>query len=124
MVKYVLALAFLLTVGLGMSTAADKKLSRDDFDLGRKVDRVSDEVIELHKKVEAIDRKLDQLIAEKSKQPDVVVPPTQPVVSDSTSSRAFGTGPRGPGVFYDPSRNVYWQFIDNGCPNGRCPNQR
>lgn len=67
MKKYLLAIAASLVIGLGPASADDKKLSREDFDLAGRVQKVEVDVSDLKKRLSDLDKKFDALLAEKSK---------------------------------------------------------
>lgn len=133
--KVTLAILSLLIIGSAAAFAEDKpKLTKDDFDLVRKIDRIAEDVVDLQKKVDELNRKVDQVIAnQKGVQPQVQ-PKAEPIRrGPPEKAQPVPTAPRpaGDGWQWDPVNN-YWfryvpytqpfQFVPRGnCPNGQCP---
>lgn len=126
------ALALALALAPGLAAADDQKLSKDEFGLVRKVDKIAEDVTELKKQVAELNRKFDKVIAEKDRaaQPK---PVTVPPAADAPAR------PAGDGWQYDPVQKNWWKYggvlpqaqpapqyqylfpQQPACPNGRCP---
>ena len=108
---FVLALVMSFGIaGLVMAEEAPQRLTRDDFDLHKKVDKLNHNVGVLEKKIDELNSKIDKLMAERAKANGVK---TADATEPATPATVTPTHPKpeGEGWTWDAEKNHWFRFL-------------
>ena len=97
-------------VGLMHAEENPQRLTKDDFDLHKKVDKLTHNVGTLEKKIDELNSKIDKLMAERAKANGVktaeATEPVAPVAGTPTHAK-----PEGEGWTWDAEKNHWFRFL-------------